>query len=68
MSKLKKMIAKRRLSLLGVFVLFSLLFNAPFLNLPQGSVHGIPSLMVYISTIWFLVIIIMALMSQSKEE
>ena len=62
------MIAKRRLSLLGVFVFFFLLFNTPFLNLPKGSIQGIPSLMVYISLIWLLLVVVMALMSKSKEE
>jgi len=68
MSKLKKMIAKRRLSLIGVFVFFLLLFNAPFLNLPTGSMNGIPTFIIYISVVWFMIVALMALMSKSKEK
>ena len=68
MSKLKAMNTKRSLSLIGVFLLFFLLFNAPFTGLPSTTVGGYPALMVYFGICWITLTIVMFRFSRKQNS
>ena len=58
---------KISIGLIALFVLFFLLFNAPFLQVPKGLTNGLPTIMIYIGSIWIILILLMRMIS-SKEE
>ena len=58
---------KINIGLIALFVLFFLLFNAPFLNVPKGLTNGLPTIMIYIGSFWIILILLMRMIS-SKEE
>lgn len=60
--------AKQKMTLVALFVLFFLLFNAPFLTTPRGFVAGLPKVMLYIGSCWIILIIMMGIISFKKNH
>ncbi|MEO1253445.1 MAG: hypothetical protein AAFY41_00985 [Bacteroidota bacterium] len=58
---------KLKTALIALFILFFLLFNTPFLSIPNGSTGRLPNTMIYIGIFWIILISIMGMIS-SKEE
>ena len=58
---------KIKIGLVVLFVLILLLFNPPFISIPQGMIGGIPSVMVYLGVVWLGIILAMKLLL-SKED
>jgi hypothetical protein len=54
--KTQKTMKKTRVALLAVFFFGLLLFNHPFLSIPNGLILGIPSLIVYIFGAWIFLV------------
>jgi hypothetical protein len=58
---------KRKIGLVGVFVLFMLFFNAPFISIPTGIEGGLPNLMLYFLIIWIVLIFVFGVLFNRKE-
>lgn len=54
--------------LIGLFILFMLLLNVPFISTPSGSIGNIPVLMIYFGIIWTLFIICMGLVYGKRHR
>ena len=68
MSKLKRMNTKRNIALVGIFVFFMLLFNAPFISIPSGTVGDTPSIILYIGIVWVALILLMIRLSAKQKS
>ena len=61
--------SKLKVALFALFVLFFLLFNAPFLTVPSGMMAGVPTIMLYIGSFWIILIVMMRMIfSQENKE
>jgi len=68
MSKSKRVDTKRNMALGGMFVFFTLLFNAPFITIPRGYIGKIPLLILYIVTVWILLTALMVVLSYKPNS
>lgn len=59
---------KRKAGLIGIFVLFMLLLNVPFISIPTGSVGNIPNLMIYFGFVWIVLIALMGIIFNQKNS
>lgn len=60
--------SKAKMAFIALFILFFLLFNAPFLTIPKGLINGLPTIMIYIGSFWIILIILMGMISSKKEN
>lgn len=60
----------RNSKLVGIFLLFALLFNFPIIGIfsKNGTLIGIPSLYFYLFLVWGLLIVLMYLMSNNNNK
>ncbi|MEM9326193.1 MAG: hypothetical protein AAGA85_11075 [Bacteroidota bacterium] len=59
---------KRQVGLAGLFLLFMLLLNVPFISIPDGTVAGMPRLMLYLGIVWLVLIVLMGIIYNQKER
>ena len=65
---LEKMKNKANVGLVALFVFFGILLNAPILNIPKGTLFGVPAIVLYIIIVWVGIIAMMAYLSYKNSK
>ncbi|MEM9897180.1 MAG: hypothetical protein AAF789_12500 [Bacteroidota bacterium] len=60
--------SKRKAAIIGIFTIFLLLFNYPFISMSSGFVLGVPTVLFYFGVVWILLIITMVVFNATGKD
>jgi hypothetical protein len=60
--------SKYIVGLIFLSALFGILLNAPILQIPTGTLYGVPTIFYYILFVWVLLIAVMAVLARNNTN
>ena len=59
--------SKQNIALIGISLFFLLLFNAPFITIPEGITNRVPSIALYLGIVWIMIILLMIIFASKNR-